>query len=111
MARRGMPNMGGMGGMNMMKQVQKLQQDMARAQEELEQRTYETTAGGGAVTAVVNGARQLESITLKPEAVDPDDIDMLQDLILAAVNEGLRTAEETQAREMQKFTGGLGLPF
>ena len=102
---------GGMGGMNMMKQVQKLQQDMARAQEELEQRTYEAASGGGAVTVVVSGSRQLESITLKPDAVDPDDIDMLQDLILAAVNEGLRTAEETYNAEMQKFTGGLNLPF
>jgi DNA-binding YbaB/EbfC family protein len=106
-----MPNMGGMGNMNMMKQVQKLQQDMMRAQEELEQRTYEAKAGGGAVTVVVNGSRQLESITLQPEAVDPEDVEMLQDLILAAVNEGLRTAEETYNNEMQKYTGGLGLPF
>lgn len=105
MAKHGMP----MGNMNMMKQMQKLQQDMLRAQEELEQRTYEASSGGGAVTVVVSGARQLESIALKPEIVDPEDIDMLQDLILAAVNEALRTAEETAGREMQKFTGGL--PF
>lgn len=108
MAKHGMPGMGGMN-MNMMKQVQKLQQDMMRAQEELEQRTYEASAGGGAVTAVVSGSRQLVSITLKPEAVDPDDVDMLQDMILAAVNEGLRNAEETMAKEMQRYTGGL--PF
>lgn len=107
MAKHGMP-MGGMN-MNMMKQVQKLQQDMVRTQEEMEQRTYEASAGGGAVTAVVSGARQLVSISLKPEVVDPEDVEMLQDLILAAVNEGLRTAEETMAKEMQRFTGGL--PF
>ena len=109
MAKRGMPPMGGMGNMNMMKQVQKLQQDMARAQEELEQRTYEAAAGGGAVTVTVSGARQLVSVALRPEVVDPDDIDMLQDLILAAVNEGLRTAEDAYNSEMQRFTGGL--PF
>ncbi|MDR1736295.1 MAG: YbaB/EbfC family nucleoid-associated protein [Oscillospiraceae bacterium] len=110
MAKHGMPMGGGMN-MNMMKQMQKLQQDMLRTQEELEARTYETASGGGAVKAVVSGKRELVSIEIKPEAVDPDDVEMLQDLILAAVNEGLRTAEETMSREMQRFTGGLGLGF
>lgn len=108
MAKHGMPQMGGLGG-NMMKQFQKMQQDMLRAQEELEAREYTATAGGGAVTATVSGKRELVKIELKREAVDPDDVEMLEDLILAAVNEGLRMAEETMNKEMSRFTGGL--PF
>ena len=109
MARHGMPMGGGGMNANMMKQIQKMQQDMLRTQEEMEQRTYEASSGGGMVTAVVSGKRELVSVNIKPEAVDPDDVEMLQDLILTAINEGLRTAEESMSKEMNRFTGGL--PF
>lgn len=107
---RGMGGMGGMN-MNMIKQAQKMQQDMLKAQEELESKEYEATAGGGVVTATVNGKRELVSVAIDPEAVDPDDVEMLQDLIVAAVNEGLRKAAEDAAGQMQRLTGGLNLPF
>lgn len=109
---RGMGGMGGMGGgmnMNMMKQVQKMQQDMAKMQEELAARTYTAAAGGGVVTAEVNGQRQLVSVTIDPEAVDPDDVEMLQDMVVAAVNEAMRSAESDAAESMGRITGGLGL--
>lgn len=109
---RGMGGMGGMGGgmnMNMMKQVQKMQQDMAKMQEELAAKTYTAAAGGGMVTAEVNGQRQLLSVTIDPEAVDPEDVEMLQDMVVAAVNEAMRTAETDAADSMGKITGGLGL--
>jgi DNA-binding YbaB/EbfC family protein len=109
MAKGGFP--GGMGNMNnMIKQAQKMQRDMMKMQEELEQRQIEASAGGGAVTVVVTGKKELVSINIKPEVVDPDDVEMLQDLILAAVNEALRKAEEMVSSEMSKLTGGLGLP-
>ena len=103
----------GMGGMNMnmIKQAQKMQQEMMKAQEELEAKEYEASAGGGVVTAVVSGKREVVSVTIDPEAVDPDDVEMLQDLIVAAVNEGLRLAAEDAGNQMQKLTGGLNLPF
>ena len=109
----GRAGMGGMGGMNMnmMKQVQKMQQDMARMQAELEEKEYTAQAGGGMVEAVVTGKRVVKSIKVDPEAVDPDDVEMLQDLIVAAVNEALRAAENDVAASMQSITGGLGLPF
>ena len=97
------------GGFNMnamMKQAQKLQADMAKLQAELETREYQASAGGGAVTAVVSG-KQLKSLTIAPDAVDPDDVEMLCDLVLAAVNDALNQCEETTAREMQKLTGGM----
>lgn len=100
-----MPNMNAM-----MKQAQKMQKQMAEMQEELEQREFESSAGGGAVTVKVNGKKELLNIQIKPEVVDPEDVEMLQDLVLAAVNEALRTAEETVAREMGKLTGGMNLP-
>lgn len=106
------PGMGG-GGMNMnamIKKAQKLQADMMRAQEELANKEYSATSGGGAVTATVKGTTTLSSLVIKPEVVDPDDIEMLQDLILAAVNEALRTADEESESEMKKATGGVGLP-
>lgn len=104
--------MGGMGGMNnMLKQAQKMQQDMLKAQEELETKEYAATAGGGVVTVVVSGRREVLSVAIDPEAVDPDDVEMLQDLIVAAVNEGLRKAAEDAAGQMQRLTGGLNLPF
>ena len=109
----GRPGMGGMGGinMNMIKQAQKMQQDMQRMQAELEEKEDSAQAGGGVVEAVVTGKRVLKSLTVDPEAVDPEDVEMLQDLIVAAVNEALRTAEQDMAASMQSITGGLGLPF
>ena len=108
---RGIGGMGGGMNMNMIKQAQKMQQDMLKAQEELEQKEYEATAGGGAVTAVVSGKRELVRVELDPDAVDPDDVEMLQDLIVAAVNEAMRQAADDAAGQMQKLTGGLNLPF
>ncbi|CCO08539.1 YbaB/EbfC family nucleoid-associated protein [Desulforamulus hydrothermalis] len=99
------------GNMNkMMKQVQKMQQEMARMQEELANRTVEATAGGGAVKVVASGRQEIVSIAIKPEAVDPEDVEMLQDLLLAAVNEALRQSQEMVAKEMSKLTGGLSIP-
>ena len=105
--------MGGMGGNmnNMIRQAQKMQQDMMKAQEELESKTYEAAAGGGVVTATVSGKKELVSVAIDPEAVDPDDVEMLQDLIVAAVNEALRKASDDAASQMSKLTGGLNLPF
>ncbi len=94
----------------MMKQVQKMQQDMAKTQEELANRLFEATAGGGVVQAVVNGHHVVKSVTIKPDVVDPSDVEMLQDLIVAAVNEALRKADETISAEMAKLTGGLKIP-
>ena len=102
-----------MGGGNMQqlaRQAQKLQQQMTKMQEEIEAREFEASAGGGMCTAKVNGKKEVLSIEIKPEAVDPDDIEMLQDLVLAAVNEALREAGDTMEREMGKFTGGFGMP-
>ncbi len=108
---RGVPGMGGGINMNMIKKAQKMQEDMQRMQEELEQATYTATAGGGVVTAVVSGKRELAELTIDPEAVDPEDVEMLQDLIIAAVNEAMRAAEDAASQSMQKLTGGLNLPF
>jgi len=108
MAKGKMPGMGNMG--NMMKQVQKMQQEMARLQAELEERTVDSSAGGGAVTVVVTGKRELKEIKITPQAVDADDVEMLEDLIMAAVNEALRKAEEMVSSEMGKITGGLNIP-
>jgi DNA-binding YbaB/EbfC family protein len=108
MSKGRMPGMGNMG--SMMKQVQKMQQEMARLQAELEEKTVESSAGGGVVSVVVTGKKELKDITIKPEAVDPEDVEMLQDLILAAVNEALRKADEMVAGEMAKITGGLNIP-
>ena len=108
---RGMGGMGGGSMNNMIRQAQKMQQDMMKAQEELESKTYEAAAGGGVVSAAVSGKKELLRITIDPEAVDPDDVEMLQDLIVAAVNEALRKASEDAASQMSKLTGGLNLPF
>ena len=102
-----------MGGGNMQqlaRQAQKLQQQMAKLQEELETREYEASAGGGMVTVKVNGKHEVLGIEIKPEAVDPDDVEMLQDLVMAAVNEAMRQATDTTEREMGKVTGGLNMP-
>ena len=110
MARGGFPGMGMGGNMQQLaRQAQKLQQQMTKMQEELEEREYEATAGGGVVTARVNGKKELVALTIKPEAVDPDDVEMLQDTVMAAINEALRTATETSEREMGKLTGGMTL--
>jgi nucleoid-associated protein EbfC len=109
MAKGGFPGMGGGGNMaNLMKQAQKMQKDMAKLQEELEQRTVEASAGGGAITVIATGKKEIKEINIKPEVVDPDDVEMLQDLILAAVNEAIRKADEMVNGEMGKITGGLG---
>lgn len=103
--------MGSIGDMGKaLRQVQKLQADMARVQAELAERTVEANAGGGAVKAVVRGDLRVERIVIAPEAIDPDDPEMLADLVLAAVNEGLRLAQEMMANEMAKLTGGLKIP-
>ena len=102
---------GGMGNMQaMMKKVQKMQAEMGKMQEELKTRTLETTAGGGAIKVVVNGDKQLISLSIDPSAVDPEDVEMLQDMILAAANEALRKADEMTQKEMGKLTSGMGLP-
>ena len=108
---RGMGGMGGGMNMNMIKQAQKMQQDMQKMQAELETKEYTAQAGGGVVSATVSGKHELRSITIDPEAVDPDDVEMLQDLIVAAVNEAMRTASADAASAMGQITGGLGLPF
>ncbi len=112
---KGFGGRGGMGGMgmnaNMLKQAQKMQQDMMRMQQELQEKEYQAAAGGGVVSATVNGKHELKALVIDPEAVDPDDVEMLQDMIVAAVNEALRAAENDAASTMQKLTGGLGLPF
>ena len=105
---RGGPMGGGMN-MNMMKQAQKMQQEILKMQQEMETKTYEATAGGGVVTANVNGKHELVSIAIDPEAVDPEDVEMLQDLVVAAVNEAMRKADADAASSMQKLTGGLNL--
>jgi len=94
----------------MMKQVQKMQADMAKMQEEMVNKTVETTSGGGMVKVVANGKQELMSIEINPEAVDPEDVEMLQDMILAAVNEALRQSQEMVANEMSKITGGMKIP-
>jgi len=106
----GMPM--GMGGKNqaqMMKQAQKMQQDLLKMQQEMETKEYEAAAGGGVVKAAVNGKHELVRLTISPEAVDPEDVEMLQDLVVAAVNEAMRAAEADSAASMGKLTGGLGL--
>ena len=115
----------GMGGgpqnmQSMIKQAQKMQEEMEKTQEELNEREYTTSAGGGmvectingggAVTAVVDGKHIVKKLEIKPEVVDPEDVDMLADLVMAAVNEAIRKVEEIHATEMEKITGGLSLP-
>lgn len=103
---------GGMGNMqNMMKQMQKMQKKMAEAQEELGQQKIEGTAGGGMVTVIVTGHKEVVDVQIKPEAVDPDDIEMLQDLVLAATNDALKKVEELTNNTMGQFTKGMNLPF
>ena len=107
----GYPAGGGMGNMNaMMKQAQKMQADLARAQEEVKEMTNEASAGGGMVKVVATGEMEIESIVIDPEAVDPEDVEMLEDLVLAAVNEALRGMAEKSAERMNEATGGMNIP-
>lgn len=103
---------GGAGNMqSMLRQAQKMQEDMAAAQAELEQKEYTATAGGGMVTATVDGKHLLRSLELNPEAVDPEDTEMLSDMIMAAVNEAVRKAQADSDETLGKLTGGMNLPF
>lgn len=95
---------------SLMRQVQKMQKKMAKLQEELGEKTVEATVGGGMVTAVVNGRQELVSIKIDPEVVNPEDVEMLEDLVVAAVNEALRRSQEMVQEEMAKITGGLKIP-
>ena len=104
---RGMP--GGMNQAAMIKQAQKMQQEMLRMQEEMENKTFTASAGGGMVTASVNGKHELVNLEIKPDAVDPDDVEMLQDMVIAAVNEAMRAADVDSANNMSRLTGGLNL--
>lgn len=104
----GMGNMGNMAGM--MKKVQKMQSEMKKMQDELKRKTIDVTAGGGAVKIVMNGEKQVQSLRIDPAAVDPEDVEMLQDLLSAAFNEATKKVDEMMAAEMGKLTSGLGLP-
>ena len=101
-------NAGNMAGM--MKKVQKMQADMMKLQEELKQRTLEVTAAGGAIRLEISGEKQIRSLKIAPEAIDPEDVEMLQDMIVSGVNEALRKIDEMTEREMSKITGGMKLP-
>jgi hypothetical protein len=100
--------MKGMG--NMMKQAQKLQAQMLRLQEEMAEKTVEATAGGGMIKVIANGRQQILSIQIEKEVVDPDDVDMLQDLMVAAVNDALQKSQAMVSAEMSKLTGGMNIP-
>jgi DNA-binding YbaB/EbfC family protein len=109
MAKGGFPGMGGNMN-NLMKQAQKFQKQMEETQKDLESKEFEASVGGGAVTVRVSGKKEVKDIVIKPEVVDPDDVEMLQDLVLAAVNEALKKAEEETSSSMGKLTGGLNIP-
>jgi len=95
---------------NLMKQAQKMQKQMMDMQEELEKKTLEITSGGGAIKVVISGKKQIQEIKISPDVVDPDDIEMLEDLVQSAVNEAVRQADELHEKEMGKITGGMGMP-
>ncbi len=101
-------NAGNMAGM--MKKVQKMQADMAKLQEDLKQRTLEATAGGGAIKVVISGDKEIRSIKIAPEAIDPDDVEMLEDMLIAVFNEAVKKVDEMTSTEMSKLTGGMNLP-
>jgi len=114
LAKKGGFRGGAMGGgmnMNMIKQAQKMQEDLLKMQAEMEDKTYTAGSGGGAVTAVVTGKHELLELKIEPDAVDPEDVEMLQDMIVAAVNEAMRKAESSMSESMSKLTGGLNLGF
>jgi len=95
---------------NLVKQAAAMQQKMSQMQQELEGKSYEASAGGGMVTAVVDGKQRLQSLAINPDAVDPEDVEMLQDLVMAAVNEAIKTSQDELKKEMGKLTGGMGIP-
>lgn len=99
----------GQGG-NMMQKLQKMQEEMAKTQSAVEETEFTASAGGGAVEVTVNGKHEIKSIKMQPEVVDPEDIDMLEDLLLASLNEAMRKADETMESEMGKLTGGMNIP-
>ncbi len=112
---KGKQRIGGPGGQRvsqagMLQQLQTLQEDMLKAQQDVTEMTVTATSGGGAVTAVITGERRVQSLTIAPEVVVPDDVEMLQDLIIAAINEGLEQIDKTAADKMSALTGGLNLP-
>lgn len=111
MAKQRFP-MGGMGGNanNMIRQAQKMQQEMLKAQEEIEQTEFDATSGGGAVSVKMTGKKELTEIIIQPEACDPDDIEMLQDLIITAVNDVISKVDEANNAKMSKLTGGMSIP-
>ena len=108
MARGGFPGIPGGNMQQLMRQAQKMQQQMMKMQEELDAREYEASAGGGVVSVKVNGKRELLSLTIDPKVVDPDDVEMLQDLVMAAVNEALRKGEANREETMNKMAPGMG---
>jgi len=112
MAKQRFPmGMGGMGNANnMIKQAQKMQQEMLKAQEEMESTEFEASSGGGAVTVKMTGKKELTEVLIKPEACDPDDVEMLQDLIITAVNDALSKVDEANNAKMSRLTGGLNIP-
>lgn len=111
MAKGGFPGMGGMNMNNLMKQAQKMQKQMQEKQEELAERTLEMTSGGGAVKVVITGKKEIKELKLNPDVVDPDDVEMLEDLIISAVNEAIRQVEEMYNNEMGRMSGGMGMGF
>lgn len=112
MAKRGgFPGMGGGANMQqLMRQAQKMQQDMEQAQKELTEATVEATTGGGMVTCIATGEHKIQSIKINPEAVDPDDVEMLEDMVVAAVNEAMRLVDDMTQQKMGRFTGGMNIP-
>lgn len=108
MARNHFPSFGGGNMQQLMKQAQKMQQQMAEAQEQLDAATYEAASGGGMVKVTVSGKREIVSLTIDPQVVDPEDVDMLQDLVTAAVNEALRKGEEVREATMNRMAPGMG---
>lgn len=111
-ARRGFSNGAGQAAqqMQMQQRIMQMQQDMAKAQQEVEETSFSASVGGGVVSATVNGKKELTALAIKPEAVDPEDVEMLQDLVISAVNEALRQAEEAMNGKMNAFTSGLNIP-
>lgn len=108
---KGFGGMGGFGGMNMnnlMKQAQKMQKQMEQAQQDLETKEFEVTSGGGAVKVVITGKKVIKSININPDVVDPDDVEMLEDLVMTSVNEAIRQADDAANTAMGGITGGLG---
>lgn len=104
------PNQGGMNQAAMMKQIQKMQDDMQETQKNIEESEFSASSGGGAVEVVVNGSHEVKSIKINPEVVDPDDVEILEDMLIAALNESIKKANDTMEREMNKITGGVNIP-